>query len=362
MSFSSTLPTLPTRPFSEVLPSLPANAGISSPTAPCSIGPPSTASSRLDNAKKAQNDRRRYAYLFGANSSGSKTPPKQATGNNSARIWPGDESAGYFLRCAMDADPIGKDALEKSLPIQETLDASRYLLPVRGNVVPDIEKTGHYSTWLTWIAYELAEMMRPEIDHNAQHASASAYVGAGNCDQGAAISASVHGEKLKPGQSMTRLKVEDPAHTFMRIEGRSDYILDPWGTGPVVRARHSEFGGDPLCYRTEERYDHKSGPALTRQFRYCAEVLRRDPSAYLYTTQRLRLFQEEQAKEIKPFRQYTPILSGEFLARTSQAMKSSHQRTWGEAKTLARSFGHRRENSVAQTAAAIIDAAIDLDP
>ena len=163
-----------------------------------------------------------------------------------ARLWT------HWLREG-DVEPADLDTVCRA---QGAIDRTRAQLPWgRGNVVSDVVRTAEESTWRTTAGrIALPEPARPaasRVETIADRAAQARFMGAGNCDEFAALVQVRLAPHLRPSERLEQWGLAHPNHTWCElVQGagtphETRWVVDPWSEGPVLRSEDTGLHDRP---------------------------------------------------------------------------------------------------------------------
>ncbi|WP_328516775.1 AVRPPHE avirulence protein [Ralstonia pseudosolanacearum] len=168
---------------------------------------------------------------------------------------------GYLMARDVDQRPVHGEPLDALRDANETLlQARRILKHGRGNVRVDIDATNGLSTRIAQGGRSIQESMWRAHPKPVVWAAIAMVAGAGNCGEHADLATFLHAAKLKEGEAVDNVHIDDFDH-FWAVVHRAepdlqrDIYIDPWGKGPALFAvdgmvtyrpgeRHTKFGYD----------------------------------------------------------------------------------------------------------------------
>ncbi|MHA6911907.1 AVRPPHE avirulence protein [Ralstonia pseudosolanacearum] len=168
---------------------------------------------------------------------------------------------GYLMARDVDQRPVQGEPLDALRDANETLlQARRILKHGRGNVRGDIDATNGLSTRIAQGGRSIQESMWRAHPKPVVWAAIAMVAGAGNCGEHADLATFLHAAKLKEGEAVDNVHIDDFDH-FWAVVHRAepdlqrDIYIDPWGKGPALFAvdgmvtyrpgeRHTKFGYD----------------------------------------------------------------------------------------------------------------------
>ncbi|MHA6889346.1 AVRPPHE avirulence protein [Ralstonia pseudosolanacearum] len=168
---------------------------------------------------------------------------------------------GYLMARDVDQRPVQGEPLDALRDANETLlQARRILKHGRGNVRVDIDATNGLSTRIAQGGRSIQESMWRAHPKPVVWAAIAMVAGAGNCGEHADLATFLHAAKLKEGEAVDNVHIDDFDH-FWAVVHRAepdlqrDIYIDPWGKGPALFAvdgmvtyrpgeRHTKFGYD----------------------------------------------------------------------------------------------------------------------
>ncbi|MHA6820236.1 AVRPPHE avirulence protein [Ralstonia pseudosolanacearum] len=168
---------------------------------------------------------------------------------------------GYLMARDVDQRPVQGEPLDALRDANETLlQARRILKHGRGNVRVDIDATNGLSTRIAQGGRSIQESMWRAHPKPVVWAAIAMVAGAGNCGEHADLATFLHAAKLKDGEAVDNVHIDDFDH-FWAVVHRAepdlqrDIYIDPWGKGPALFAvdgmvtyrpgeRHTKFGYD----------------------------------------------------------------------------------------------------------------------
>jgi hypothetical protein len=150
----------------------------------------------------------------------------------------------------------------------------RYIKHGRGNVAPDMAKTDLKSFWLT-TAMQLVATALEETEEDDRRlvllkAGLACEVGVGQCKEHSFLTAVLHSQKLKPGESVEILHNANVDHNIAIHMGalgpdgsRIEILLDSWGEGPAINLKN--FDAEDNTYQADARTGFSRVALITHQ-------------------------------------------------------------------------------------------------
>ncbi|SFE02939.1 hypothetical protein [Paracidovorax konjaci] len=173
---------------------------------------------------------------------------------------------GYLLALAVDGRPATGPDLLRLRRAGFTREQTASLLPDgKGNVLPDVQRTGGESTRLVEAARVLADgLSQAKWPWSCAYGASALMAGAGNCGEQSAVGQMLHADRLKAGESLSLVTTEVISHAWTELrDGRGPkhaVVIDSWLRGPVVFAVDGQMSDQPRLVRTRLSLDGISGP------------------------------------------------------------------------------------------------------
>lgn len=207
---------------------------------------------------------------------------------------------GYLMARDVDQRPVQGEPLDALRDANETLlQARRILKHGRGNVRVDIDATNGLSTRIAQGGRSIQESMWRAHPKPVVWAAIAMVAGAGNCGEHADLATFLHAAKLKEGEAVDNVHIDDFDH-FWAVVHRAepdlqrDIYIDPWGKGPALFAvdgmvtyrpgeRHTKFGYDKASGEEAHADMEMLGTVLATRMRGgIGETMRRLGPDYRY--------------------------------------------------------------------------------
>ncbi|AZU57636.1 AVRPPHE avirulence protein [Ralstonia pseudosolanacearum] len=186
---------------------------------------------------------------------------------------------GYLMARDVDQRPVHGEPLDTLRSANETLLQTRRILTHgRGNVEDDIDATHGLSTHIAQGGRSIQESMWRAHPKPVVWAAIAMVAGAGNCGEHADLATFLHAAKLKEGEAVDNVHIDDFDH-FWAIVHRAepdlerDVYIDPWGKGPAIFAVDGMMTYRPGERRTKFGYDKASGEEAHADMEMLATVL-----------------------------------------------------------------------------------------
>lgn len=246
------------------------------------------------------------------------------------------QQAAYQLGMRLSGRPI-EDVRDRQRLADATATVHETRLALhhgRGNIESDFRLSDGRSSTCSYLSYSFLSYWPGKHDIDLMAGCALA-VGAGNCDQNAAVNTRRHAVRMEGGGQITNVCDEACAHMYALYQppgsaeaDDSAVVLDSWSDGPAVLLRDSRWAG--TYHRTStypiERFD-KPGAinALARTRALQAEI--EDPQTEFHA--HLRGVESVVRTPPVPGKIYasTPVIAPDLVQRTRQRLQELSPRT-----------------------------------
>ncbi|AST33755.2 AVRPPHE avirulence protein [Ralstonia solanacearum] len=173
---------------------------------------------------------------------------------------------GYLMAREVDQRPVHGEPLDTLRDANETLlQARRILKHGRGNVQVDIDATNGLSTHIAQGGRSIQESMWRAHPKPVVWAAIAMVAGAGNCGEHADLATFLHAAKLKEGETVDNVHIDDFDHFWAVVhrgaepDPERDVFIDPWGKGSALFAVDGAMTYHPGNRNTKFGYDKASG-------------------------------------------------------------------------------------------------------
>ncbi|WP_349812090.1 XopE/AvrPphe family type III secretion system effector [Xanthomonas dyei] len=243
------------------------------------------------------------------------------------------QQVAYQLGMRVNDRPI-EDAGERQRLVDATAtmhETRRALHRGRGNVDSDLQLSGQLSAVYSALTYALGGN-----DENV-HAGSALAIGAGNCDQNAAINARQHAVHMEDGGKMLTVRDYGVPHIYALYQppraaeaDESNVVLDSWCDGPAVRLGDSRWAETYGTTTTVvERFDKPDAiDARKRTNALRAEIENPQTPRHAYARDLETVFLANRAKHV-PGYVFTsmPVIDPTLAESTRQRLREYSPRT-----------------------------------